>query len=482
MNGFTQTLVARLRQLLSQVVNNANNLSLSGAKDAKDAKEAVMGRPTSEDVLSFFAADSAAASADFVELLGLAQKSGVELLSQPPAVGESVEARAEVAAAVADLFAAFSQAPQCNELADLLFLESVHFEKVAKTLKAQSAPSAPAFKYAEESHKKWLESPAFLDLYSSSLEVGQQEPVPAADALLADMTHAMSYDDNINQISASLFNQQQPPLEPSEITSVVQSTYDSTLLGVTPNVFSPDPQLLDQMKQMESIVSFAPDSTSTADALSDYLFTQKSQVYNSARINPFRPIRATSVSRKSTLATSAAPIKLQITESNSIAKSLYEAMDHQEILGMEVEYFFDEVDRLEKAKANKTFLGAGTKILGGLVKAITGAPIAKGQIYETAAGQTSTSTASKSSLESISDAIVDSTRESQWSSASSGKPKHTPKESKSAKKGKRVGELDARLAGKTLDEIYKKDGANGVNPVDVAVDDVLREGKLRAKL
>ncbi|KAJ3060483.1 hypothetical protein HDU99_005896 [Rhizoclosmatium hyalinum] len=137
---------------------------------------------------------------------------------------------------------------------------------------------------------------------------------------------------------------------------------------------------------------------------------------------------------------------------------------------------------VQKAKANKTFLGAGTKILGGLVKAITGAPIAKGQIYETAAGQTSTSTASKSSLESISDAIVDSTRESQWSSASSGKPKHTPKESKSAKKGKRVGELDARLAGKSLDEIYKKDGAGGVNPVDVAVDDVLREGKLRAKL
>ncbi|ORY44866.1 hypothetical protein BCR33DRAFT_716803 [Rhizoclosmatium globosum] len=364
MNGFTQTF---------QVVNNANNLSLSGAKDAKDAKEA--------DVLSFFAADSAAASADFVELLGLAQKSGVELLSQPPAVGESVEARAEVAAAVADLFAAFSQAPQCNELADLLFLESVHFEKVAKTLKAQSAPSAPALKYAEESTR-----------------IGQQEPAPAADALLADMTHAMSYDDNINQISASLFNQQQPPLEPSEITSVVQSAYDSTLLGVTPNVFSPDPQLLDQMKQMESI---------------------------------------------STLATSAAPIKLQITESNSIAKSLYEAMDHQEILGMEVEYF---LAKLTKAKANKTFLGAGTKILGGLVKAVE-----------------------------LDTGI-------QWSSASSGKPKHTPKESKSAKKGKRVGELDARLAGKTLDEIYKKDGASGVNPVDVAVDDVLREGKLRAKL
>ncbi|KAJ3131054.1 hypothetical protein HK100_006905 [Physocladia obscura] len=147
----------------------------------------------------------------------------------------------------------------------------------------------------------------------------------------------------------------------------------------------------------------------------------------------------------------------------------------------------------EKTQPSKTFLGAGGKILSGIVKAITNGPAVKSSIYNEAATLSNGSavTAKPSMLDSISQAIVQTTRETMWNSAENGitsKPKSNITVGAATGKSElKVSSLDAKLAGKPwVSHVYdSKDSFDGsVNPVDAAVDDVLAEGisKLKAKL
>ncbi|KAJ3058572.1 hypothetical protein HDU98_005346, partial [Podochytrium sp. JEL0797] len=134
----------------------------------------------------------------------------------------------------------------------------------------------------------------------------------------------------------------------------------------------------------------------------------------------------------------------------------------------------------------KTFLGSGGKVLRGIVKAILGGSQASKSVSESSVIPTATASKNpKSTIETINDAIVTSTRESQWDSAKHGKI-HTAPPAVQAAKDLRVGESDAKLKGKKF--VYDAKEEGGANPVDSHVDDVLQEAggasglKLKAKL
>ncbi|KAI8620014.1 hypothetical protein BC830DRAFT_1101226 [Chytriomyces sp. MP71] len=153
-------------------------------------------------------------------------------------------------------------------------------------------------------------------------------------------------------------------------------------------------------------------------------------------------------------------------------------------------------------RRGKTFLGAGGKILSSIAKAITGSGQPSRSIMRDVAGPTAAppevaeSKPAQGTLDSISQAIVVSTREAQWNRAKDGKIHSAPVvaavvPADTAPAARLLGGLDAKLAEKPwVHEIYSEKAGRigpegeGLNPVDVAVDDVIREGiqKLKAKL
>ncbi|KAJ3236357.1 hypothetical protein HDU81_010848 [Chytriomyces hyalinus] len=242
-------------------------------------------------------------------------------------------------------------------------------------------------------------------------------------------------------------------------------------------------------------------------------FTQlMEQVHQAALEHAQRPTAVSTRSHTVHAAHSAPkPVRLTISEAQTVSRGMHEFYEQQnsttenemELLGMEIEHFFEEVARRDSEKKSKTFLGAGGKILAGIAKAITGGPKASKSIMNEATMSATERSAMKVSapsitsgksnvgtIESISEAIVLNTRETQWNNAESGKAAvKSVAESSASNGGKRhVGAMDAHLAGKPwVKDVYEEkvqSGYDALNPVDVAVDDVIREGlqKLKAKL
>ncbi|KAJ3263394.1 hypothetical protein HDU77_010762 [Chytriomyces hyalinus] len=248
-----------------------------------------------------------------------------------------------------------------------------------------------------------------------------------------------------------------------------------------------------------------------ADHANDPFTQLMEQVHEAALEHAQRPSTGATRSHAVYAAHSAPkPVRLTISEAQTVSRGMHEFYEQQtttenemELLGMEIEHFFEEVARRESEKKSKTFLGAGGKILAGIAKAITGGPKASKSIMKEATMGATERTAMKVSgpsitsgksnggtIESISEAIVLNTRETQWNNAESGKTAVKSVAASSASNaGKRhVGAMDAQLAGKPwVKDVYEENvqtGYDALNPVDVAVDDVIREGlqKLKAKL
>ncbi|KAJ3110404.1 hypothetical protein HK100_003048 [Physocladia obscura] len=182
----------------------------------------------------------------------------------------------------------------------------------------------------------------------------------------------------------------------------------------------------------------------------------------------------------------------RLTAAGAIQKTQnFRGENKLELLRLEVEYFFESENK-KTQQASRTFLGAGEKILSGIVKVITNGSAVKSSIYNEVVTLSSGSvvTANPSMLDSISQAIGQAIRETMWNRAENGvtsKPNLNIPVSAAGKPASKISSLDAKLAGKPwVSHVYdSKDSFDGsVNPVDVAVDDVMAEGisKLKAKL
>ncbi|KAI9339989.1 hypothetical protein BDR26DRAFT_918931 [Obelidium mucronatum] len=316
---------------------------------------------------------------------------------------------------------------------------------------------------AQQSDKRFLQSTEFSDLFDQHSLLGAIE---SNDSVVADIIQALEsvpseFRSPLDLSTLDLYSRH----EVDELSSLLQANFEGTLYGIK--------------------------GASTVASVSSF---------SDLEIENLPLLKQNAIEKKPSPRYKRGSKKFTIVEANTMTRSMFDLYEqenltseteHQELLGMEVEYFFQEADRLEKEKGKRGFVGASGKILAGVVKAITGAPLVKKTIYEEATmtrSNSSSSSKDKSSIESISNAIVVNTREAQWDSASKGR-QHKPRAAavKDASKGdrRRVGQLDSKLAGKSFVYGAKDAVGDGKNPVDVEVDLVLKEGgigKLKAKL
>ncbi|KAJ3062082.1 hypothetical protein HDU98_002006 [Podochytrium sp. JEL0797] len=340
----------------------------------------------------------------------------------------------------------------------------------------------------DESPARFIASAAFMDIFAPQFAESHDSD-PAGDSLVNEMVHALDTDlssharphVDLSSLYAAKFTA--PAHTQDEMAALVESTFTNTLLGARANVHAdgPDAGFLDAASEIGRLAAFH-EEVAVGDALAEYVHFEKAALHKAAKAkNPFIPKQSFFHHQK--------PITLTVTQANAVSREMHDFYESQsaldenqkELLAMEIEYFFEEANNKEK-----TFLGAGGKVLRGIVQAIMGGSHASKSISESSVIPTSsTSTKHKSTMETINDAILTSTRESQWNSAKDGKI-HTAPTTVQATTDRRVGSLDDKLKGKKFVYDAKEEGG-AANSVDSHVDNVLMEGgasgfKLKAKL
>ncbi|KAJ3022610.1 UNVERIFIED_CONTAM: hypothetical protein HDU68_009019 [Siphonaria sp. JEL0065] len=396
---------------------------------------------------------------------------------------------------------------------ELQFLESENFEmRSPKNIHTASFQPPLITTEATEADLKFIESSGFMEIYETQFVDGA---VTASDSLVNEMVQVLGQDslvlpssfvdlsslyacsapDSVNTTTTDIlgavfaaqpFKHNNYAITPSstEATYRKSSPSESAAISqITNSLFSGNQDEIDGFAafveanaQVDALYGSVGPSAADGFLAGDYQVGLNQEEVSagdglSAYLNSQKNVKQSKQQKQSIFASNnkqARPISFTVTESHTMARSVFDMYEqqqtspseHQELLGMEVEYFFDEAE-------------------------ITGAPLAKKSIYETAALQPSHSslTKNKSSIESISNAIVVNARETQWDNAAKGKKTPTPKSVKEATRRRRVGQLDSKLAGKSF--VYENmEGGDGKSAVDAEVDAMLKEGvgKLRAKL
>ncbi|KAJ3211433.1 hypothetical protein HDU82_005888 [Entophlyctis luteolus] len=432
-----------------------------------------------------------------------------------------------------DLFASLMQDDSVANSAEIEYLAGLNNE-VPNLLAKQSTPQlfeispAPLAATAGVTDTKFLESDSFMEIFSNHSPDTSVENSVVAEMIngMADETMQLSLYANSDALDESFVEQSRllqglheaasprtrrrlrafpengvaprkatardgrvlervantvfaPDVAADDVAHLVEATFANTVFDQQSAVASDEWTQFDVVSEMERVVASLKESDGMRDALADHLVGGNSQ-----------DLKRTVVTHRAHFAAAEAPKraanKLHLQEAQTVTRTvhdIYEAQaekdaekeaEHLELLGMEVEYFFER----EKAKDKPSFLGSGGRILASIFKAVThGSSITKSIADE---HNLPSSVSASSSVDSISHAIVENTREAQWASALDGKKPHRPKKvlDSSSEKG-RVNRLDQKLADKPwVSHVYNaKDPFEGsVNPVDAAVDDVMAEG------